>query len=254
MRHIEDNECPKISNIRLLREQSKKIFIKEALERGQGDNLPIVPDPKDFDDIDGGVKLDPLEKSNREAMVNRPKVNEEDQTESVSSLLARRHWPRIGEQPGPMGEDDDLMEFSPSRDKASKGEEGATQQETIQRGPFGINFLPDAGQTLRMLDEHWDSTKFFNSFNGKYICPGCGAGFAAMKEFEEHVLASSRGKKNVQCVFSDLLAWTELTCYVGVPDASVRSRARQRSLPTANRLPLAARSMMPPDTVRSSTS
>lgn len=205
MRHIEDNQCPEISNIRLLREQSKKIFIKEALEGGKGDNLPIVADPKDFDDIDGGVKLDPLEKANREAMMNRPKLSQGDPTESVTSLLARRHWPRVGEQAGPGGEDDDLMEFSPNSNRVWKGKEAAAQQEAPQRGSFGINFLPDAGQTLRMLDEHWDSTKFFNSVSGKYVCPGCSAGFAAMKEFEEHILTKSRGKKNMQHVSPDRL-------------------------------------------------
>lgn len=211
MRHIEDNECSHISNIRLLREQSKKLFIKEALNAGKGENLPVVPDPKDFDDIDGGVKLDPAQ-LNRHAMMNQPKLGEDDPTASISSFLALKHWPRLGEQGRPVDEGDDLMELSPNSNLVWKGRgranppgsanppESNEQQEVSQPGPFGINFLPDAGQTLRMLDEHWDSTKFFNSFNGRYICPGCSAGFPAMKEFEEHILSKSRGKREMQYV------------------------------------------------------
>lgn len=212
MRHIEDNECPEISNIRLLREQSKKIFIKEALQAGEGDNMPIVPDPKDFDDIDGGVKIERL---NREAMMNQPKLGVDDPTDSVSSLLALKHWPRVGEQAGQGGEGGDLMDMSSSSSRA-KGKKRTTappeSEEVSQRGPFGINFLPDAGQTLRMLDEHWDSTKFFNSFSGRYICPGCSAGFTGMKEFEEHILTKSRGRKNMQYAVLYSICWIELTC------------------------------------------
>lgn len=199
VRHIETDECPAISKIRLLREQTRKMCIKEALSGGRGENLPVIPSPRNPDDINGGVKLGGIAKNNREAMLNRPKLGEDDPTASVDSMLALKHWPRAGQDPAPAkGSMSDLMDFDPEDNPGPKGNGKAEaspgpeeQQQVVQCGPFGMNFLPDAGQTLRMIQRNWDATTFFNSFNGRYICPGCGGGFADKNTFEEHTLIES---------------------------------------------------------------
>ncbi|OJJ37583.1 hypothetical protein ASPWEDRAFT_67784 [Aspergillus wentii DTO 134E9] len=213
MRHIEEDECPAISKTRLLQEQSKKLIIKEALKAGEGSPMPIIPNPVDFDDIDGGVKVNMLEMENREAMAHQPKPGEVDPTASVDAMLALKHWPQLGEQ-RKMGSEaaspgSDLMafsDFSPSvrspsvwkgKEKARSVTETEVQSPTREEGPFGVG-LPDAGQMLRIMNESWDPTKFFNSFSGKYACP-CGALFTGMKEFEEHILMKSRARRNMQC-------------------------------------------------------
>ena len=206
MRHIEDNECSVITQTRLLQEQSRKLIIKEALKAGEGVPLPVVPDPADLDDIDGGVKVDLLEAENRQAMVNQPKPGEDDPTASVDAMLALKHWPKLGEK-GKSAYNvpaSDLMAFSdggsPWDDNQGESsvQESSQKPTTLNKGMFG-NGLPNAGQTLRLLDDKWDATKFFNSFTGKYVCI-CGTSFTGMKEFEQHVLMKSKAKRNVRYV------------------------------------------------------
>ena len=230
MRHIEDNECKLIPSTRLLREQSKKLMIKEALKGGQSELLPILPDPANFDDIDGGVKLYPVELDHREAMMNQPKLGEDDPTSSISTFLSLKHWPRVGTQVGPApGEEDDLISLSPENRAAGKGQE--IDLSTVQsagvagsdHGLFAKDFIADAGQTLRMLNENWDATKFFNSFSGQYVCPSCNAQFAKMQAFEEHVLSKSRDRKDAEYVSVSRSQHWVLMC-IGVLDASVSSR------------------------------
>lgn len=200
MKHIEDNECSVISQTRLLQEQSKKFMIKEALKAGEGPPMPVIPNPADLDDIDGGVKINFLDLENRQAMAYQPKPGRDDPTASVDAMLALKHWPALGDSRGqatfgmPMC---DLMAFSDAGDN----EEPPSTVEaspTRGKGSFGAG-MPEAGQTLRLLDDKWDATKFFNSFIGKYVCI-CGSSFPTMKEFEEHVLMKSKAKRNVQYV------------------------------------------------------
>ncbi|ODM19497.1 hypothetical protein SI65_04481 [Aspergillus cristatus] len=199
MKHIEDNECSVISQTRLLQEQSKKFMIKEALRGGEGPRMPVIPNSADLDDIDGGVKLSFLDLGNREAISFQPKPGRDDPTASVDAMLALKHWPALGDSRGqatfgvPMS---DLMAFSDAGDNEERlSAVGASPARG--KGSFGAG-TPEAGQTLRLLDDTWDATKFFNSFIGKYICV-CGSSFPTMKEFEEHVLMKSKAKRNVQC-------------------------------------------------------
>lgn len=197
MRHIEDNECSVISQSRLLEEQTKKLIIKKALKEGEGDPMPVVPGPTDFDDIDGGVKLNALERNNREAMINQPKPGKEDRTKSVEAMLALKHWPMLGDDLNAPG--GDLMSFeemdSPSRrQKFSTGSDN--KQGSLSLSNSG---LPEASQTLRFQNEAWDPTRFFNSYTGLYNCT-CGMSFATMKEFERHYVMKSRTQRDLQFV------------------------------------------------------
>lgn len=200
MHHIETNECPEISSSRLIREQSKKLIIKEALNAGQGENLSILADPDNLDDIEGGVRVLSLdrEKENREAVANQPKpqLGKLDPTADIESSLSIKHWPKLGkeEQKAPS----DLMGFTPDSKKSGIGQENV-HVIVPDRGDFGPGGLPDAGQTLRLIDQNWDTTHFFNSFSGDYVCPGCNASFREMKDFEEHVLNKSRRRGGIQC-------------------------------------------------------
>lgn len=206
MRHIEEHECSQITPVRLLREQSKKLLIKEILSNGPRENLPIVPDPTDFDDIDGGVKLNQVELRNREAMLNQPRFGEDDPTARVSTFLALKHWPALGARAGDPDEGADLMQFSPDKKGGFKGKElgvaiaGSEDAGDANPGLFAKHLLADAGQTLRMVNENWDATKFFNSFSGQYVCPSCGDQFGQLNAFQEHVLNKSRGKISAQYV------------------------------------------------------
>lgn len=202
MRHIEDNECSVISQTRLLQEKTKKLMIKEALKAGEGTPMPVVPDPTDLDDIDGGVKVDRLNTINREAMMHQPKPGQDDPTASVDAMLGLKHWPKLPEKgnaaPG------ELMSFSdagsPSKDrKQGSSTVSEANQQHPSRGGLFSGGLPEAGETLRLLDGKWDATKFFNSFTGKYVCI-CDSSFATMKEFEHHVLMKSKAKRNIQYV------------------------------------------------------
>lgn len=204
MRHIEDYECSKITPTRLLREQSKKLLIKQALSDGPREHLPIVPHPMDFDDIDGGVKLNPAELRNREAMQNQPKFGEDDPTSSVSALLALKHWPALEVPTGDEGSED-LMRFSADSESVVIGNEtgipvvesGAVEAAAVEAskpGLFASDSMVDAGQTLRLINGSWDPTRWFNSFSGKYVCPSCGERFSQMNEFEEHILAESHSR------------------------------------------------------------
>lgn len=209
MRHIEDYECSQITPTRLLREQSKKLLIKQALSDGPREHLPIVPHPMDFDDIDGGVKLSPVELYNREAMQNQPRFGEDDPTSSVSALLALKHWPALEVPAGDEGSED-LMRFSPDSRSVVIGNEtgipvvdsGAAESEAVEAGAveaskpglFASDFMVDAGQTLRLINGSWDPTRWFNSYSGKYVCPSCGEHFGQMNEFEEHILNESHSK------------------------------------------------------------
>ena len=98
MRHIEDNECSVISQTRLLQEKSKKLMIKEVLKAGEGNPMPVVPEHSDLDDIDGGVKVDRLEATNREAMMHQPKPGQDDPTSSVDAMLGLKHWPKLSDK------------------------------------------------------------------------------------------------------------------------------------------------------------
>ena len=205
MRHIEDNQCKEIPRIRLLREQSKKLMIKEALKGGQSDNLPILHDPMNLDDVDGGVKLNPVDLENREAMMNQPRLGEDDPTSDVSTFLSLKHWPRVGTRVRALvGGEEDLISFSPENRAIGKGKEidMSTGQSVGIAGSnhdlFARDFIADAGQTLRMLNENWDATEFFNSFSGQYICPSCNAQFTKMQTFEEHVLSESTDGKTAE--------------------------------------------------------
>jgi len=202
MKHIEDNECSVISQTRLLQEQSKKFMIKEALRGGEGPPMPVIPNPADLDDIDGGVKLGFLDLGDREAIAFQLKQGRDDPTASVDAMLALKHWPALGGSRGqttfrmPMS---DLMAFSDAGD--NEGSPLTVEASPARgKGSFGAG-TPEAGQTLRLLDDKWDPTKFFNSFIGKYVCI-CGSSFISMKEFEEHVLMKSKAKRNVQYVLS----------------------------------------------------
>lgn len=202
MRHIEDNECSVISKTRLVEEQSKKLIIKKALNEGEGDPKPLVPGPTDLDDIDGGVKIKTLEANNREAMRNQPKPGKDDSTASVDALLAPKHWPKLGDDVN--APDGDLMAFpeigSPSRrQKPSPGPEDKQKSQSLLNSGF-----PEADQTLRLQNEAWDATRFFNSYTGKYHCT-CETSFATMKEFERHYLMKARSKRKLQFVLSILL-------------------------------------------------
>lgn len=209
MKHIEDNECSVISQTRLLQEQSKKFMIKEALKGGEGPPMPVIPHPADLDDIDGGVKLNLLEPENGEAMAYQPKPGRDDPTASVDAMLALKHWPALRDSRGqatygmPMS---DLMAFSdagsPNQGTLSLAGGGQQASPTRVKGTFGTG-APEPGQALRLLDDKWDATKFFNSFIGKYVCV-CGSSFSSMKEFEEHVLMKSKAKRNIQYVFTDI--------------------------------------------------
>jgi hypothetical protein len=220
MHHIERDECPKISRIRLIQEQSKKFMIKEALNDGMGLSLPIIPnmagqDDPDPDDMNGGVKIGvseagKQEMNNREAIANQPNPDQDDPTSSVSAMLALKHWPSLGEN-APKGKSvtpSDLMAFSEMSISGTDGKENVVWkgkaaarlgvESTTPRRPFGVG-IPDAGQTLRILDNSWDATKFFNTFTGKYVCT-CKQSFAVMRDFEEHVLMKSRAVENKQQV------------------------------------------------------
>lgn len=242
MRHIEDNDCAVISQTRLLQEQSKKLIIKEALKAGEGESMPVVPLPADLDDVDGGVRVDLLETENRKAMMNQPRPGKDDPTASVDAMLALKHWPNLGEK-GPTACEQpasDLMAFSDSG-SLSKEEQGSSTLEKSSPGGGGIfnGGLPDAGQTLRLLDDKWDATKFFNSYTGKYTCI-CSTTFTAMKDFEHHVLMKSKAKRNVQYVSLPVSAGQMAYDKTGVPGVSGFSRVQLPWLPIANRLAYAA--------------
>ncbi|KAF7596714.1 hypothetical protein BBP40_000142 [Aspergillus hancockii] len=191
MNHIERNKCPRISRIRLIQEQSKKFMIKEALNDGMGLSLPIIPnqaeqnDP-DHEDIDGGVKFNISEAqkreiNNREAIANQPNPGQGDPTASVSAMLALKHWPSLGDkaQTGKSVAPSDLMGFSEMSISEIDGKEnviwkgkGAVRsviESTVPPRPFGVG-VPDAGETLRILDNSWDPTRFFNSLTGECEC------------------------------------------------------------------------------------
>lgn len=197
MRHIEDNECSVISQTRLLQEKSKKLMIKEALKAGEGNPMPVVPEQSDLDDIDGGVKVDRLEATNREAMMYQPKPGQDDPTASVDAMLGLKYWPKLSDKenvaPG------ELMSFSDAGSPFKDKKQGSSTASEAPRGGLFNGGLPEAGQTLRLLDGKWDATKFFNSFTGKYVCI-CGVSFDTMKEFEHHSLMKSRAKNNVRYV------------------------------------------------------
>lgn len=208
MRHIEDDECPEITKRRLLEERSKKIMIKQALGTGVGLPLLILPRPGDLDEVDGGVKVNPLEYDNREAMANQPKPSEDG-----SATLSQKHWPelktaaksRATGNPTPA----DLMAFSDLAitDKAGNGDwKGKGRLITLPKfekekdeneRPFGVG-APDAGQILRFLQHNWDPTNFSDSYSGEYVCP-CKARFKTMKVFEEHMLMKSQGARGMEC-------------------------------------------------------
>lgn len=201
MRHIEDNECSIISQTRLLQEKSKKLMIKEALKAGEGSPMPVVPEHSDLDDIDGGVKVDRLEATNREAMMNQPKRGQDDPTASFDAMLGLKHWPKLSDKknvaPG------ELMSFSDAGSPSKSRKQGSSVVSEASRGGLFNGRLPESGQTLRLLDREWDATKFFNSFTGKYVCI-CGVSFDTMKEFEHHSLMKSKAKNNIRYA---LLPW-----------------------------------------------
>ncbi|KAA8648184.1 hypothetical protein EYZ11_000552 [Aspergillus tanneri] len=213
MRHIEENECSEITRTRLLQEQSKKLMIKEALQGGEGLPMPVIPEPADVDDIDGGVKIDLLTAENQEAMQNQPGMSDSDDLPAqFSANLALKHWPRLGKGSADRDAPMDLLSFpdlsvasSSKGNSAWKGKgkavvgsvKGSKSQKGGEVRPFGAG-VPDAGQTLRILDERWDATNFFNSFSGKYVCP-CNAAFKHKIDFEKHVLLKSKNNRDVQC-------------------------------------------------------
>lgn len=196
-----------------MKEQSKKLMIKEALKAGEGSPMPLIPDPAEADDVDGGVKISSLEQKNREAMMNQPfAVHAANFVAHASADLATQHWPTLTGSTSTRVTDENLprdlmslseLEISSSRDKESSIWKGKARAGSAVGGeslpkerPFGVS-LADAGQTLRVLDERWDATSFLNSFSGEYMCP-CGAGFDRRESFEEHVLMKSRSKNAVQ--------------------------------------------------------
>lgn len=199
----------------------------------------IPEDKNDFDDIDGGVKLSPRELENREAMMNQPKPprdDDDDDTASISTsaYLSHKHWPKLGGEnsnenaPSHGTAPSDLMAFSElsvkdtttGKDKGKEKADSTTpakpesisgsktteswkrqdyEAQSKKKGTFGLEGLPDAGRTLRTVNENWDPTKFFNSYTGFYDCP-CGSSFTSLKEFQSHVLKKTKGRKNVQYV------------------------------------------------------
>ncbi|KAF7183947.1 hypothetical protein CNMCM7691_004437 [Aspergillus felis] len=208
MRHIEDDECPEITKRRLIEERSKKIMIKQALGGGVGSPLPIIPPPGDLDDIDGGVKVNPLEYDNREAMANQPKPGDDG-----SATLSQKHWPGLKTAAKARATNNsmpaDLMAFSELAitNKAGDGDwKGKGRLITIaeserEKDPNDSSFdvgAPDAGQILRFLQHNWDPINFFDSYSGEYVCP-CKARFKTMKVFEEHMLMKSQGARGREC-------------------------------------------------------
>lgn len=202
MRHIEDNECSVISQTRLFEEQSKKLIIKNALKEGEEEPMPIVPGSTDLDDIDGGVKVKSLEATNREAMRRQPKTTKDEPTADV--LLARKHWPKLGDDVN--SSEGDLMTFSENSNHY-RGRRSSEDQQGSQS--LSNTVIPEAGQTLRLYNEGWDATRFFNSYTGRYTCT-CGASFATMKEFESHYVMKARMKRNLQ--FVTLVFFASIIC------------------------------------------
>ncbi|KAI9037860.1 putative C2H2 finger domain protein [Aspergillus affinis] len=206
MRHIEENKCPVISQFVLLKEKSKKLMIKEALKEGEGSPMPLIPDPAEADDIDGGVKILSIESRRREAILSQPSLVKAGDSGYASAALATRHWSTLGGSSRSSELPSDIIDLtgldisSNQENQPSwrvKGRVAPTEASVSEIRPFGIA-TPDAGQTLRLLDARWDPTNFLNSFSGEYVCP-CGMKFSAQADFEEHVLCKSRSKNAVQC-------------------------------------------------------
>ncbi|PLB51193.1 putative C2H2 finger domain protein [Aspergillus steynii IBT 23096] len=207
MRHLEADECPYISQGVILKQKSQKLMIKEALKAGEGSPMPLIPDPAEADDVDGGVKVKSLAEKNREAMTNQPFAVNASSAAHASADLATQHWPALSGSNNDLPRD--LMSLSGLEISSSQGKDKSAWKSNAREGPalggsslpgdrpFGIS-LPNAGQTLRLMDEHWQATNFLNSFSGQYVCP-CGSSFSQRDEFEEHVLQKSRSKRVVQC-------------------------------------------------------
>lgn len=220
MRHIEDNECSVISQNRLFEEQSKKLIIKNALKESEEEPMPIVPSSTDLDDIDGGVKVKTLEAINREAMRNQPKPIRNESTAAADVLLSRKHWPKLGDDMN--SSSGDLMTFTEIDNPHRRQKSSESMQGCQSLSNTGI---PDAGQTLRLYNEGWDATRFFNSYTGRYTCT-CGASFATMKQFERHYVMKARMTRNLQFVLSIL--YTVIMCAnlrIDALDVAVTSKA-----------------------------
>ncbi|KAH8429479.1 putative C2H2 finger domain protein [Aspergillus melleus] len=210
MRHIEDGECPVISQFMLLKERSKKMMIKEALNAGEGSPMPLIPDPAEADDINGGVKIQSAEERNREAMMNQPFVVRAGATGFTSAALATEHWPALNGSIKVSDEDlpYDVLNLSgldiSSQENKSLVWKGKARAASTLSGESVLGDRqfaiapPNAGQTLRLMDQRWDAINFLNSFSGEYVCP-CGTAFKIREDFEEHVLSKSRSNRMAQC-------------------------------------------------------
>ncbi|PYI02793.1 C2H2 finger domain protein [Aspergillus sclerotiicarbonarius CBS 121057] len=183
VRHVEDDECNEIPMTRLLHEQSKRLLIREALKTGEGDGLPF-PDPDGLDEVDGGVKL------NASSLLDMDSDNDKIMSPASqrSTMTSQDPLPEMRR-----------LSINSGVSNNSKGRAtsvaGSSKQDNSD--PFGVNKI-DAGHTIRSLDKTWDPMNFFDSFRGKFVC-SCEDEFLTIKDFENHVIEKTNGKRSMQC-------------------------------------------------------
>ncbi|OJJ66956.1 hypothetical protein ASPBRDRAFT_78888 [Aspergillus brasiliensis CBS 101740] len=189
--HVESGDCPNIPLSSLLQEQSKRLLFRETLKTGEEESAD--PDPQDDN---GGVRLE-------QNLLEMDFDNDEATRSMVSGVSGLSlnskdpEWRDKASMASPSMASGMRRQSIDSR--VSVGRMSASGAGPPSPGPnsaFGINF--DAGHTLRILDQNWDPTVYFNSFSGKFICP-CKAEFSSMKDFEEHVVVKTNQNKSIQC-------------------------------------------------------
>ncbi|KAL2864509.1 putative C2H2 finger domain protein [Aspergillus lucknowensis] len=220
MRHIENGECPEITQDQLQFEQSKRILLKEALDVASTVGLPL-PRAEEGSGSDneeaGGVPItQSLLEANREAMANQPMFGGNDEDTTVSTQLVDKHWPKLARQ-GDTGLEDamsDLMVFTQtSTSKNRDGDQESTSWKgkgrelsiagselTYRSHSTTVSTIepPDPAIQLRQMYKDWKPENFFDPFTGEYVC-ACGKRCRTEKAFEQHVLSKNKGNRRMQC-------------------------------------------------------
>ncbi|RAL04810.1 putative C2H2 finger domain protein [Aspergillus ibericus CBS 121593] len=206
VRHVEDDECDEIPMTRLLHEQSKRLLIREALRTGEGGGL-VFPDPDGPDEVDGGVKLNAsaslLDMDHGNDKIMSPTSQQRNNPSSIlSPSFAFKD--RKGAAGKSVTSEDPLPEIrrlsiNPGVSNNNNGRAPSAVGSSRQRNSnsHGVSQV-DAGHTIRTLDKTWEPMNFFDTFRGKFVCP-CEDEFLTSKDFEEHVIEKTNGKRSLQC-------------------------------------------------------
>lgn len=180
------------------------MMIKEALRAGEGDTELVIPDPDDrtnSSEPSGGVSVaNLLEDLSISGTPEKALSLEKEPVSAIKARIAMNPLSSVG-----TNSSNDLLDFDDQLSTDMNGSQATVWGAKSTSGlipisprTFGVG-IPEAGQTIRAFNPGWESSRFFDSLSGRYVCT-CGHGFVKLEKFEEHLIHKAQKNQRVRYV------------------------------------------------------